>query len=636
MPAIINTNVSSLNAQRNLDSSQSSLATALQRLSSGLRINSAKDDAAGLSIAERFTSQIRGNTQAARNANDGISLAQTAEGDLVQIGNNLQRIRELAVQSANATNSASDRAALQAEASLLIAEVDRVAANSSFNGVKLLDGTFTAQQFQVGANATSNDRITLSAISSARTTQLGGVGATTSATVTGTATTAALAAGDLTLNGQQVGASTAGAAPGQGTASAFSIASAINAVSSNSGVTATANATTVTGSAATVFTAIAANTFSINGVNVGAVAAGTTAAGQGANLAAAVNAVSTQTGVTAAADATTGAVTLTAADGRDIKITENVTSYNTYGVSEASTGQRAVLLAQTGFASGAVGVAGTTTVASGAFTSASSATATDIYTVTVDGISVTSRTGATAATAAQLDTDFGVFVAANTGYVLTGTFVAGTAQLTKADGTAVAVKTAYTAADGTSDAAGAVAGGALFGGAAPTTAAGVTVTAAAGSFNGTADSDSLANHGTISLSSTNAAGIVIGGASVADAGFTTGTTAATTVSSVSAISAVDISTVSGANAALAAIDGALTTVNSTRATLGAVQNRFASTIASLQTTVENLSASRSRIQDADFAAETAALSRSQILQQAGTAILAQANASANSVLSLLR
>jgi len=635
MPAIINTNVSSLNAQRNLDSSQSSLATALQRLSSGLRINSAKDDAAGLSIAERFTSQIRGNTQAARNANDGISLAQTAEGDLVQIGNNLQRIRELAVQSANATNSASDRAALQAEASLLIAEVDRVAANSSFNGVKLLDGTFTAQQFQVGANATSNDRITLSAISSARTTQLGGVGATTSATVTGTATTAALAAGDLTLNGQQVGASTAGAAPGQGTASAFSIASAINAVSSNSGVTATANATTVTGSAATVFTAIAANTFSINGVNVGAVAAGTTAAGQGANLAAAVNAVSTQTGVTAAADATTGAVTLTAADGRDIKITENVTS-NATGVSVASTGQRAVLLAQTGFASGAVGVAGTTTVASGAFTSASSATATDIYTVTVDGISVTSRTGATAATAAQLDTDFGVFVAANTGYVLTGTFVAGTAQLTKADGTAVAVKTAYTAADGTSDAAGAVAGGALFGGAAPTTAAGVTVTAAAGSFNGTADSDSLANHGTISLSSTNAAGIVIGGASVADAGFTTGTTAATTVSSVSAISAVDISTVSGANAALAAIDGALTTVNSTRATLGAVQNRFASTIASLQTTVENLSASRSRIQDADFAAETAALSRSQILQQAGTAILAQANASANSVLSLLR
>ena len=635
MPAIINTNVASLNAQRNLDSSQNSLATALQRLSSGLRINSAKDDAAGLSIAERFTSQIRGNVQAARNANDGISLSQTAEGDLVQIGNNLQRIRELAVQSANATNSASDRAALQAEASLLVAEIDRVAANSSFNGVKLLDGSFSAQQFQVGANATSNDRITLSAISSARTTQLGGVGSTTAATVTGTAATGALSAGDVTLNGQQVGASTAGAAPGQGTASAFSIASAINAVSANSGVTATANAATVTGAAATTFTAIAANAFSINGINVGAVAAGTTAAGQGANLAAAVNALSAQTGVTAAANATSGAVTLTAADGRDVKVTENITA-NTIGASVASTGQRAVLLAQTGFATGTVGVAGTTTIASGAFTNAASVTATDRYFVRVDGITVTDRTGATAATAAQLDTDFDAFVAANTGYVKTGTFVAGTAQITKADATAVAVRTAYTAADGIASAVGAASGGALFGGAAPTTAAGVTVTAAAASFNGTASSNTLANRGTVTLNSTNAAGIVVGGAAVGNAGLSTGTTAATTVSSVSAISAVDISTVAGSNAALAALDGALNTVNSSRAALGAVQNRFASTVASLQTTVENLSASRSRIQDADFAQETAALSRSQILQQAGTAILAQANASANNVLSLLR
>ena len=166
MPAIINTNVASLNAQRNLDSSQNTLATALQRLSSGLRINSAKDDAAGLAIAERFTAQIRGNSQAARNANDGISLSQTAEGDLVQVTNNLQRIRELAVQSANATNSSSDRAALQTEATQLIAEIDRVASNSAFNGVKLLDGSFTAQQFQVGANATANDRITISSIAS--------------------------------------------------------------------------------------------------------------------------------------------------------------------------------------------------------------------------------------------------------------------------------------------------------------------------------------------------------------------------------------------------------------------------------------------------------------------------------------
>ncbi|HEY1043004.1 MAG TPA: flagellin, partial [Telluria sp.] len=156
--SVINTNISSLNAQRNLSGSQSTLATSLQRLSTGLRINSAKDDAAGMAISERMTSQIRGNDQAARNANDGISLAQTAEGDLAQIGTNLQRIRELAVQASNASNSASDRAALNQEASALISEIDRVANNSSFNGNKLLDGSFTSQSFQVGANNTSNDR----------------------------------------------------------------------------------------------------------------------------------------------------------------------------------------------------------------------------------------------------------------------------------------------------------------------------------------------------------------------------------------------------------------------------------------------------------------------------------------------
>ena len=149
MALTVNTNISALNGQRNLNASQGSLATSMQRLSSGLRINSAKDDAAGLSISERFTSQIRGNEQAQRNANDGISLAQTAEGDLEQIGNNLQRIRELAVQSANATNSASDRASIDNEAQQLIAEIDRVASNSSFNGIKLLDGSFTAQSFQL-------------------------------------------------------------------------------------------------------------------------------------------------------------------------------------------------------------------------------------------------------------------------------------------------------------------------------------------------------------------------------------------------------------------------------------------------------------------------------------------------------
>ena len=183
--SVINTNVASLNAQRNLSTSSSGLATSLQRLSSGLRINSAKDDAAGMAISERMTSQIRGSNQASRNANDGISLAQTAEGDLGSISDNLQRMRELSVQAANASNSDSDRAALQTEVSALKSEIDRVSKNSSFNGVKLLDGSFNAQTFQIGANNTQNDRVTINKISSARLSELGSAGASFKATVSG-------------------------------------------------------------------------------------------------------------------------------------------------------------------------------------------------------------------------------------------------------------------------------------------------------------------------------------------------------------------------------------------------------------------------------------------------------------------
>ena len=468
--SVINTNINSLTAQRNLGMSQASLATSMQRLSSGLRINSAKDDAAGLAISERMTTQIRGSNQAARNANDGISLAQTAEGDLAQIGNNLQRMRELAVQSANATNSSSDRAALDGEVQALSAEIDRVSQNSSFNGNKLLDGSFTAQKFQVGANNTANDSITIAAISSARTSVLGGY----TTTKTGTATTAALTAGALILNGTSVGASAATSIPGQGSSSAYAIAAAINAVSGQSGVTATAQPTTLAGSAPAANGAIAAGALTINGIDVGAVADGGTVAVQGANVAAAINLLSSQTGVTATADATTGAVALTAADGRDI-------------------------------------------VVGGAIT--------------------------------------------NTGITATGT-----------------------------------------------------------------------THGTVTLDSTSSAGITIAGTAPASAGFTAGTTLATETK----ISSMNVLTAAAATAALGTIDGALSTVSASRASLGAYQNRFTSVVTSLQTTSENLSASRSRIQDADFAAETANLSRAQVLQQAGTAMVAQANQLPQGVLALLR
>jgi flagellin len=166
MPMTINTNIASMNAQRNLGTSQSSLATSMQRLSSGLRVNSAKDDAAGLAIAERMNASVRGLNVAARNANDGISLAQTAEGALGKVGDMLQRMRELAVQSANATNSSEDREALQAEVGQLRDEIDRVAKGASFNGKKLLDGSFTAAAFQVGAG--SGENITIGSLADTR------------------------------------------------------------------------------------------------------------------------------------------------------------------------------------------------------------------------------------------------------------------------------------------------------------------------------------------------------------------------------------------------------------------------------------------------------------------------------------
>jgi len=474
MPQIINTNISSLNAQRNLNKSQSSLATSLQRLSSGLRINSAKDDAAGLAISERFTTQIRGLNQAARNANDGISLSQTAEGAMNEVVNNLQRIRELAVQSLNATNSASDRSALDAEVTQLKSEIDRVAQQTSFNGVKLLDGTFASQAFQVGAN--QNETVSISTITSMRTTTLG---ASFQATSTGTPNGTALASGDLTLT---VGSSvfTVGAAVngsnGKDNTSAYSIANAINAVSA--GVTATAGVTSAAGQTIDGLTA-GTGTITINGVTTATITIGNGAGTDLTAVKAALDAVSAMSGVTATINGT--ALDLTAADGRNI----------TYSLTQA-----------------------------------------------------------------------------------TGTF----------DAEGVGIN------------------------ATATTRAAVTLTS----------------------SQT----FTVGGTTPARAGQTAGAKTAS-LTGVS-IANINVLNVTNANATLASVDAALTTVNSARADMGAMQNRFSSVIASLQTTSENLSASRSRMQDADFAAETAELTRGQILQQAGVAMLAQANALPQNVLALLR
>src|SRR4051812_10749381 len=312
MPQVINTNVASLNAQRNLTTSQGQLATALQRLSSGLRINSAKDDAAGLAISERFTTQIRGLNQAVRNANDGISLAQTAEGALGETGNALQRIRELAIQSANSTNSASDRAALNAESSQLLAEIQRNGLTTQFNGQNILDGTFSSAQFQVGANA--NQTISFG-ITGATTNLLGAYQATSTAV-----TSSAFDGAGFTINGVEVGVSAATSAAGVTADSATAKATAINSKTAQTGVTATA-ASSVQGAAPTARSSLTNGALLINGVAVGSIARDASAVTQGRNAATAINAVTNQTGVSATADASTGALTLSTSDGRNIALT---------------------------------------------------------------------------------------------------------------------------------------------------------------------------------------------------------------------------------------------------------------------------------------------------------------------------
>jgi flagellin len=377
MPSVINTNLASLNTQRNLSASQSSLSTSIQRLSTGMRINSAKDDAAGLAISRRMDSQVRGLTTAARNANDGVSLAQTAEGSLGNIGDMVQRMRELAVQSSNGTNSSTDRAALQTEVGQLKQEIDRVAQTTNFNGTKLLDGSLTSAKFQVGANA--GESITVGSITNA---QLAGMGSVTRAsTQSSTAITSlgATSLGDLTVNGTDIGV---------------------------------------------------------------LAAAGTTQERQ-AQVVDAINRVSTTTGVGASFDAQNNAIVLSS----------------------------------------------------------------------------------------------------NATITLTG---------------AAGAKVGFVAAD--------------------------SATAAAS-----------AN-----------------------------------------MASLDVSSFGGAQLAIQQCDAALTQINGARANLGAVQNRFASAISNIQISSENTTAAKSRITDTDFASETANLSRAQILQQAGNAMLSQANQLPQQVLSLLR
>jgi len=501
----INTNILSLNAQRNLNQSQNTLATSLERLSTGLRINSAKDDAAGLAIAERFTTQIRGLNQAVRNASDGISLSQTAESALGEVTNNLQRIRELAIQASNATNSSSDRAALDNEVQQRLAEIDRIAQQTSFNGSKLLDGSFGTAQFQVGANVGETISVNLS--NGVRGNQVGQIASSTSTTEVDTnalsgSATIAVGSNDAVT----IGASTAGTQAGQNAGSAYAKAEAINSAGV-SGLTVTATNNVELGAAATTGTA-ASDTYSLT-INGQAIYS---AYDQNANgvlttqqITDAINSQSSNTGVTAALSGAN--LRLSAADGRDIIIGQDFGGAAAGGLSDGAGGA-----------------------------------------TTVNGVEFRDGTMGTVA------------------------------QATATSTTAAAVN-----------------GGTL------------TFTA---SENIVATGDGVAM-----------------GFGAANQTFALDTTT---------LSSVSVTSVANANDTISRIDAALTTVNDLRSEFGAIQNRFESTISNLQTQSENLSASRGRIQDADFASETAALTKAQILQQAGVSVLAQANAAPQIVLSLLQ
>jgi len=489
--AVINTNTASLNAQRNLMGSAATLQTALKRLSSGLRINSAKDDAAGMAIASRMSAQVSGLNQAVRNANDAVSLSQTAEGALGESSNLLRRIRDLAVQSANDTNSGTDRAALQQEVSQLQQELNRNANETEFNGKKLLDGTFVAQQFQVGANAHQSIAISMT---SAKGTDIGDQQVFSDGTAMQAAAAAAtlpansVAAQDLTVSGS-VGSKVVNLVGGE---SAKVIADAVNAQSQSTGVTAHARtqATMTAGNSGTF-------TFDLTGSNTTAAAISVQINNTSdlSKVAEAINAKSAQTGISAIAQG--GTVTMTSEQGYDI-----------------------------GIANVSDGAAGTLSVAAADYDGAAGA-------FTPAAVSLTNGTGST---------------------VLTGRL-------------SFSASEAYT----------------------------VTSSAA----------------GTLLTTATNA-------------------------SQLSSVATINVGSQQGANDAISVVDGALNFINTVRAGLGAIQNRVESTISNLSATAENLTAARSRIEDADFAKETGELTRSQVLQQAGMAMLAQANALPNGVLSLLR
>lgn len=553
MGSVIQTNVSSLNAQRSLYGTNSALQTSFQRLSTGLRINSAKDDAAGLQISNRLTSQIGGLNQAARNANDGISLAQTAEGALQESTNILQRIRDLAVQSANGTNSSSERAALQKEVSQLQSELQRIAETTAYGGQKLLNGSFGSRSLQVGSSA--NETISVS-VGSAKASDIGLNALTLNGIATSNGTGSAGSAGQFGGYATFADAVTTGL---DGSRYKRTQAQGLTA-----GITATGTAAfAITGGLgrAEITVTFSAASSDENFIDVELDAA---------DVAAAINRKGGESGVTADARTIVKIGGEVAGGGTNNLLEEGTYSFRLYGANNIAVDVSAVV--------------------------------NDSYDLSGFADAINAKTGETGVIAVAEGASLTLINEEGKNIALGNIQFAGNATSVTSADFQVKVMNFY----GTK-----------------TVALGGTVTA------GTATGTGFITSGQIQLNGG------AGGVSVANATLGGHYTANDGSSLDSAVS-IDISSANGAQRAIDIVDGALANIDNTRAGLGAVQNRLSSTINNLQNISENASAARSRIRDTDYAQETAALAKSQVLQQAGLSILAQANASGQSVLSLLQ
>ncbi|CAK0767654.1 flagellin [Gammaproteobacteria bacterium] len=702
MASVINTNnVASLFSQRILGRSQDALQVSLRRLSSGLRINGARDDAAGMSISGRMTDQINGLDQATRNTNDGIALTQTAEGGLSDITTSLQRLRVLAVQSANASNTTVDRTALQTESKQLTAEIDRISTQSNFNSIKLLDGSFKTKHFQIGANANQTIAVT---IDSARVTKLGVTDTTSLSSKQGflrsageTADAVNLKLGDLVING--VAISTPVVEDDKSSSinrnlSAIAKVAALNKVSSQTYVTATVNANIARGIGMSATPAGSASaTFLINGVTITAATASNNSATRQA-VVDAINAKSGHTGVQAInTDSDAGGVVLKAADGRNIDVSSSINSVATgvmtgffiasYTLSSTKTidVQDGVgSSARAGFTRGSydpqtaytsnvaisdsgTDSAGNKSTRTSAFVTGdfringvligASETADDSWSSTNNAASAIAKasainrlSGFTNVTARANATEVrgvsGGMVATNTTGRLSINGVQTSAFTTTGISTTVARQNTANAINALSAQTGV---SAIDTG---TDTFGVRLIAEDGrnvviSNDGGGLTESNTGLGTVqnsyygSLTLFSGKSFTISSGTnnngVDHLGIGTGTYGGTRTGM--ALSDIDLSTADGATAALSAIDNAINTVNTRRSDLGAIQNRFVSTVSNIGSSSDNLTASRSRIQDTDFAQETAQITRNQILRYSSVAMLGQANQMPQQVLGLL-